>query len=99
MFTFSSRYSPLIELLAPSGLRREIGATDVGLVVVVAEIGGLLVEQLAAQGELLVQEPRLDERDAELGALGTRAQVHRETLAATGEVPRVEQVEVRSAPA
>ena len=43
---------------------------------------------------MLVHEPRLHQRDAELGALGSRAQIHPEALAAAGEIPWIEQIEV-----
>ncbi len=43
----------------------------------------------------MVEEPWLNDRDTRFRALGAEAQAHRETLSTTGEVPWVEQVEVR----
>ena len=55
----------------------------------------MLVENLTAERELLVEEPRLGERDAEFRTLGTGAQAHGEPLATAGEIPWIEEIEVR----
>ena len=65
------------------------------MIVVITEVGRLLVKQLAAECELLVEEPWFGERDAGFRAFRTEAQVGGEALATTGEVPGVEEVEVR----
>ena len=78
----------------PEGAREADGGAKVTLVVVVGKVSGVVVEEIVAEGEALLEEPRFLELDFGVLALETVLEPDAEFLAATGEVGEVEDVEV-----